>query len=70
MKKILKPLIISHGADDEGFASKFIWDGTRDYSAQLSVYFLTRFWREAIKYEEALKYASNLNYLAQKLLEK
>lgn len=37
------PAVLSHGAD-EGFVSRFIWDGARDYSPVLAVPAALRFW--------------------------
>jgi len=34
---LAQPAVISHGVDD-GFLSRYMWDGCRDYSAQLAVY--------------------------------
>lgn len=31
-----RPAVVSHGVDD-GFLSRFVWDGCRDYAAQLSL---------------------------------
>ena len=40
----LRPAIISHGFG-ASFVSKFIWDGTRDYGAQLSLPVAIDFWQ-------------------------
>ncbi len=32
----VRPLVLSHGSG-AGFTSDFVWDGNRDYSAQLAV---------------------------------
>ena len=38
-----QPAIISHGVDD-GYLSRFIWDGCRDYAAQLSLPVIAEYW--------------------------
>jgi len=40
-----QPAVISHGIDD-GYHSRFIWDGCRDYAAQLSIPVLIQFWEQ------------------------
>jgi len=40
---LAQPAVISHGVDD-GFASRFMWDGCRDYSAQLSLPVVLDYW--------------------------
>ena len=40
---LAQPAIVSHGVDD-GYLSRFMWDGCRDYSAQLSLPVLLDFW--------------------------
>jgi hypothetical protein len=40
------PAVISHGLDD-GYLSRFIWDGTRDYAAQLALPVVLDFWTQA-----------------------
>lgn len=39
-----QPAVVSHGVND-GFMSRFIWDGCRDYAAELSIPAITDFWR-------------------------
>jgi len=39
-----QPAIISHGIDD-GYLSRFVWDGCRDYAAQLSIPTVVEFWK-------------------------
>ena len=39
-----QPAVVSHGVND-GFMSRFIWDGCRDYAAELSIPAITEFWR-------------------------
>ncbi|KAI2507712.1 cysteine desulfurase [Fragilaria crotonensis] len=41
-----KPAVISHGLDD-GYLSRFIWDGTRDYAAQLALPAVLDLWTKA-----------------------
>lgn len=41
-----QPAIISHGVDD-GYLSRFIWDGCRDYAAQLSLPVIADYWTAA-----------------------
>ena len=40
-----QPAIVSHGVDD-GFFSRFIWDGCRDYAAQLSLPPIADYWNK------------------------
>lgn len=40
-----QPAVISHGIDD-GYHSRFLWDGCRDYSAALSVPAVLDYWQE------------------------
>lgn len=40
------PAVISHGIDD-GYLSRFVWDGTRDYGAQLALPVVLEFWTRA-----------------------
>ncbi|KAL7548983.1 hypothetical protein ACHAWF_012252 [Thalassiosira exigua] len=40
---LARPAVVSHGVDD-GFLSRFMWDGCRDYSAQLSLPALCDYW--------------------------
>ena len=41
-----RPAVISHGFDD-GYLSRFIWDGNRDYAAQLALPVVLDFWTQA-----------------------
>lgn len=41
-----QPAVVSHGVDD-GFLSRFLWDGCRDYAAQLSLPAIVDHWRNA-----------------------
>ena len=43
---LAQPAVISHGVDD-GFLSRFMWDGCRDYSAQLSLPSILNYWSTA-----------------------
>ena len=47
-----RPAVISHGIDD-GFLSRFMWDGCRDYSAQLSLPAVLDHWNNAINLDYA-----------------
>lgn len=38
-----QPAVVSHGIND-GFLSSYIWDGCRDYAAELSLPAITKFW--------------------------
>ncbi len=38
-----QPAVVSHGVND-GFLSRFLWDGCRDYAAELSIPAITDFW--------------------------
>jgi len=40
-----QPAVVSHGIDD-GFLSRFLWDGCRDYTAQLSLPVIADFWEQ------------------------
>ena len=40
---LAQPAVISHGVDD-GFLSRYMWDGCRDYSAQLAVSAVLDYW--------------------------
>jgi selenocysteine lyase/cysteine desulfurase len=40
------PAVISHGVDD-GYLSRFLWDGCRDYAAQLALPVVLDFWQQA-----------------------
>ena len=40
---LAQPAVVSHGEDD-GFLSRFMWDGCRDYSAQLSLPAILDYW--------------------------
>ena len=41
-----RPAVVSHGLDD-GYLSRFIWDGCRDYAAQLALPVVLDFWEKA-----------------------
>lgn len=41
-----QPAILSHGLDD-GYLSRFMWDGCRDYAAQLALPTVLDFWEKA-----------------------
>mmetsp|Transcript_26489 Transcript_26489/g.39186 ORF Transcript_26489/g.39186 Transcript_26489/m.39186 type:complete len:509 (+) Transcript_26489:54-1580(+) len=41
-----QPAVISHGVDD-GYLSRFLWDGCRDYAAQLSLPVALDYWERA-----------------------
>ena len=41
-----QPAILSHGVDD-GYLSRFMWDGCRDYAAQLALPTVLDFWEKA-----------------------
>lgn len=43
---LAQPAVVSHGVDD-GFLSRFMWDGCRDYSAQLSLPAILDYWNAA-----------------------
>jgi len=43
---LAQPAVVSHGVDD-GFLSRFMWDGCRDYSAQLSLPAILDYWNTA-----------------------
>ena len=43
---LAQPSVVSHGVDD-GFLSQFMWDGCRDYSAQLSLPIILDYWNAA-----------------------
>mmetsp|Transcript_926 Transcript_926/g.1156 ORF Transcript_926/g.1156 Transcript_926/m.1156 type:complete len:510 (-) Transcript_926:130-1659(-) len=41
-----QPALVSHGVDD-GYLSRFLWDGCRDYAAQLAVPVALDYWEQA-----------------------
>ena len=41
-----QPAVVSHGVND-GFLSRFLWDGCRDYSAALSLPVICDYWNTA-----------------------
>ena len=43
---LAQPAVISHGVDD-GFLSRFMWDGCRDYSSELSLPSILNYWSTA-----------------------
>ncbi|KAL7533782.1 hypothetical protein ACHAXR_005444 [Thalassiosira sp. AJA248-18] len=43
---LAQPSVVSHGVDD-GFLSRFMWDGCRDYSSQLSLPAVLDYWNAA-----------------------
>lgn len=43
-KDILYPAVMSHGGDEDDLLSRFIWDGTRDYAAQLALPVVIEYW--------------------------
>jgi len=45
-KILSQPAVISHGGD-AGFLSRFVWDGCRDYTAQLSLPATLDYWHKA-----------------------
>jgi len=46
-KEALRPAVRSHGADEGDLQSRFVWDGTRDYAAALSLPVVLDFWNQA-----------------------
>ncbi|KAL7501581.1 hypothetical protein ACHAWT_009775 [Skeletonema menzelii] len=48
-----QPAVVSHGVND-GFLSRFLWDGCRDYAAELSIPAITDFW-DAVGVSEVRK---------------
>lgn len=45
-QKSLYPSVYSHGGDAEDLLSRFVWDGTRDYAACLSLPAVLDFWEQ------------------------
>ncbi|GAX17750.1 hypothetical protein FisN_24Hh184 [Fistulifera solaris] len=45
-KDILHPAVYSHGGDADDLLSRFVWDGTRDYAAALSLPVVLDFWEQ------------------------
>jgi len=41
-----QPAVVSHGVND-GYLSRFVWDGCRDYSATLSLPIICDYWKSA-----------------------
>lgn len=61
--------IISHG-HGQGFASEFIWDGARDYSAALSLPMCIDFW-ERVGWGSALHYSrALLSYAVNRMVSR
>ncbi|KPI88307.1 hypothetical protein ABL78_2606 [Leptomonas seymouri] len=61
-------VVLSHGAG-EGMLSEFIWDGTRDYGAYLSIPAIVDFW-EAQGYDRVRDYCAHLLSSAADMLTK
>lgn len=61
-----RPLVVSHGYGS-GFASEFVWDGCRDYSAALSVPAVAAF-RAAMGERRVARYCRDLLAIAVDLL--
>ena len=40
------PAVISHGVDEPDLLSRFVWDGTRDYAAALSIPAVAAYWNK------------------------
>ena len=59
VKPLIRPLIVSHGAG-VGLLSDFIWDGTRDLGAFLSLPALVEFWYDAVGIEKVHDYCNDL----------
>lgn len=59
--------VVSHGSRS-GFASEFIWDGTKDYGAYLAVPAVLDFWRNTAGTEKARQYCSDLLLNAEQML--
>ena len=47
-RSMLKPPVVSHGFGT-GFASSFVWDGSRDYGSALSIPSCLDFWERSLK---------------------
>ncbi|GAX22897.1 hypothetical protein FisN_24Lh184 [Fistulifera solaris] len=45
-QNILHPAVYSHGGDADDLLSRFVWDGTRDYAAALSLPVVLDFWEQ------------------------
>lgn len=62
------PPVISHGVDD-GFISRFLWDGCRDYGGQLCLPIVLDYWRsvglDAVRSKMRETTAEAVNVLAQ-----
>jgi selenocysteine lyase/cysteine desulfurase len=41
-----RPVVISHGVDEPDLFSRFVWDGSRDYAAALSLPVVLDYWQE------------------------
>lgn len=54
-----RPAVISHGVDD-GFISRFLWDGCRDYASQLALPVVLDYWRKSGGEKTRTKMQSNL----------
>mmetsp|Transcript_20234 Transcript_20234/g.58523 ORF Transcript_20234/g.58523 Transcript_20234/m.58523 type:complete len:509 (-) Transcript_20234:70-1596(-) len=54
-----RPAIISHGIDD-GFISRFLWDGCRDYASELALPAVLSYWRDRGENKTRTEMRSNL----------
>jgi selenocysteine lyase/cysteine desulfurase len=54
-----RPAVVSHGVDD-GFLSRFLWDGCRDYAAQLSLPVISQYWKSIDTNNARLEMERNL----------
>lgn len=64
-----QPAVISHGIDD-GYHSRFIWDGCRDYTAQLTIPILIKFWEQLGTHHVRTMMRSTLANVIRLIVEK
>ena len=63
-----RPAVVSHGIND-GFFSRFLWDGCRDYAAELSIPAITEFWNGVDASQVRKEMSENLRAGIQILIE-
>ena len=64
-----QPAVISHGVDEKDLLSRFVWDGTRDYAAALSIPVVLEYWERrgpaAVRQELKHQLGRGIGILAQ-----
>ena len=67
VQKRTHSVVVSHGSR-AGFVSEFIWAGTKDYGAYLTIPAIVDFWTNVLPAAEARRYASTLLMDADRML--